>query len=314
MTSTPGTSAEASPVVTAVIVTYQSRATIGATLASIKPSRDARLIDVVVVDNDSRDGTPEHVHESFPWVRVIQAGDNLGFGRGCNLGFEHVETPYTLFLNPDATLSQEALETLLSFMQPRPKVGMCAPAIREADGTLQVAGVLPTPMGLIRDAIGLRGYPAIRDIQIGGEPFRTNWLCGAILLVRSGVFRAVKGFDPRFFLYFEETDLCRKVMNEGFELWAVGTAFAEHECGASTKQSGVSMAHQCIGEHYYRSRFYYLIKHHGWLAATLTEVGTIPLLGLRALFKRSLGRTDNGEFKERLAAPILRLPDPTELQ
>jgi GT2 family glycosyltransferase len=303
-----------SPFVTAVVVSYQSRRTIGATLTSLRSSKDAGLIDVVVVDNDSRDGTPDYVRESFPWVKLIQAGGNLGYGRGCNLGFEHVGTPYTLFLNPDATLSQEALETLLDFIESRPRVGMCAPAIREEDGTMQVAGVLPTPVGLMREAIGLRGYPAMREIQIGGEPFRTNWLCGAILLARSEVVRAVKGFDPRFFLYFEETDLCRKITNEGFELWAVGAAFAEHECGASTKQIGVSTAHQCISEHYYPSRFYYLIKHHGWLAATLVEVGTILLLGVRTLLKRGLGRADDGALKERLAGPILRLPDRVELQ
>ncbi len=293
---------------TAVIVSYRSRRTIGVTLESLEPSKSAGLIDVVVVDNASGDETSDFVRESFPWVKVIEAGGNLGYGRGCNLGFEHVSTPYTLFLNPDATLSMEALETLLDFMESRPRVGMCAPAIREADGTMQVAGVLPTPGGLIREAMGFRGYPAMREIRVGDEPFRTNWLCGAILLVRSKVFRAVKGFDPRFFLYFEETDLCMKIMNEGFELWAIGTAFAEHECGASTNQFDVVMVHQCVSEHYYKSRFYYLTKHHGWLAATAAEVGTIPLLGVRALLKRGLGRAD-GEFRERLAAPILQLPD-----
>jgi N-acetylglucosaminyl-diphospho-decaprenol L-rhamnosyltransferase len=267
---------------------------------------------VVVTDNDSGDGTAEYVREHFPWVKLVPAGGNLGFGRGCNLGFECVGTRYTLFLNPDATLTQNALETLLDFMESRPRVGMCAPAIREADGTMQVAGVLPTPAGIVRDAIGLGGYPAMREIQIGDEPFRTNWLCGAILLVRSEVFRALKGFDPRFFLYFDETDLCRRFMDEGFELWAVGAALAEHECAASTNELGMPMVHQCISEHYYRSRYYYLTKHHGLLSASLAELGSVALLGARSLVKRGLGRTDGGAFRERLAAPILRLPDRVE--
>jgi len=313
MTSTPKSTAEAggldAPIVTAVIVTYHSRRTIGDTLTSIKPSKDVGLMDVVVVDNDSRDGTPDYVRERFSWVKLIQAGRNLGYGRGCNLGFEHAQTPYTLFLNPDATLSREALETLLNFIESRPEVGMCAPAIREADGAMQAAGVLPTPGGLIREAMGLRGYPTMREIPAGGEPFRTNWLCGAILLVRSEVFRALDGFDRRFFLYFDETDLCRRMMNEGFELWAVGAACAEHECGASTKQLGASTVDQCISEHYYKSRFYYLTKHHGWLAATLTELGTIPLLGARTMLRRGLGRKGDGALRERLAAPILQRPD-----
>jgi len=301
-----------SPIVTAVIVTYHSKPTIGATLRSIKPSRDAGLMHVVVVDNDSGDGTAEYIREHFPWVELVEAGGNLGFGRGCNLGFEHVDTRYTLFLNPDAMLSQEALDTLVNFMESRPNAGMCAPAIREADGSMQVAGVLPTPLGLVRDAMGLGGYPALREIQIGGEPFLTNWLCGAILLVRSEVFRALNGFDPRFFLYFDETDLCRRFMNEGFELWAVGAACAEHECGASAKELGIPVSNQCISEHFYRSRYYYLIKHHGRFAATFAEVGSIVLLGTRAAAKRALGRTDDGAFTERLGAPILRLPESVE--
>lgn len=297
------------PIVTAVIVTYQSRRTIGATLRSLEPSHALGLIDVVVVDNESQDGTANFVREQFEWANTIDAGGNLGFGRGCDLGFEHVETPYALFLNPDATLSTEALETLIDFMERRPEVGMCAPAIREQDGTLQVAGALTTPLGLVRQTLGLPGYAALREIEVGGEPFRTDWLCGAVLLVRAEVFRIVEGFDPRFFLYFEETDLCRKVADAGFELWAVGTAFAEHECGASTKQLHEPMAGQCISEHYYKSRYYYLMKHHGWAAATLAEVATIGLLAARSVVKRGLGRSDGGAFAERIGAPILRLPD-----
>jgi N-acetylglucosaminyl-diphospho-decaprenol L-rhamnosyltransferase len=276
-------------------------------------SYEAELVDVVVVDNQSDDGTPEYVRDSFPWAQLVESGGNLGFGRGCNLGFTRASTPYTLFLNPDATLSKDALQTLLAFMDSHPSVGMCAPAIREANGELQVAGVLPTPMSIVRHAAGLSGYPSMREIEPGGAPFRTNWLCGAVLLVRSDVFARVGGFDPRFFLYFEETDLCRKVMDEGYELWAVGEALADHECGASTKQSGNTMAHQCISEHYYRSRFYYLIKHHGWAAAAMAEVATIPLLGARSLLKRVVGRSDDGAFAERISAPILKLPDRIEV-
>lgn len=301
------------PLVTAVIVSYRSRRTIGACLESVRPSHDSGLIRVRVVDNDSSDGTADYVRADFPWVELVEPGGNVGFGRGCNAGFEGADTPYTLFLNPDATLSEEALNTLIDFMESRPEVGMCAPSIREADGAMQVAGVLPTPAGLVREALGLRAYPVMREIEAGAEPFRTNWLCGAILLVRSEVFRAVGGFDPRFFLYFEETDLCRNIMDAGFELWAVGQARAEHECGASTKQLGASMAEKCVSEHFYRSRFYYLTKHHGWLSAGLAELAVIPLLGLRTLVKRGLGWGDDGALRERLSGPVLQYPDRVEL-
>lgn len=317
MAMTPASTAETTqpglPTVTAVIVSYRSQRTIGAALESIRSSHESGLLRALLVDNDGQDGTAEHVREQFPWVKCIDAGGNLGFGRGCNLGFEHVETPYVLFLNPDATLPEEALQSLVDFMEARPKVGMCAPSIQESDGAMQVAGVLPTPGGLIREALGLRAYPAMREIEAGAEPFQTNWLCGAILLARSEVFRAVGGFDPRFFLYFEETDLCRNIMNEGFELWAVGAARAEHECGASTQQLGAAMAERCVSEHFYKSRFYYLSKHHGRLPATLAELGVIPLLGLRTLLKRALGRGDDGALWQRLGGPLLQYPERVEL-
>lgn len=299
---------------TAVIVTYCSEQTIGAVLKSIEPSREAGLLDVVVVDNNSSDGTVHRIRSRYPWVNLIESDDNLGFGRGCNLGFEQVRSPYTLFLNPDATISKEALETLLDFMDSNPQAGMCAPAIREPDGTMQAAGLLPTPIGLLQEAFGLGGYEAFRKIQYGDKPFRTSWLCGAVLLVRSDVFRTVHGFDPRFFLYFEETDLCRRIADDGYELWAVGEALANHTCGVSTNQLSTLMSNQCVAEYYYKSRFYYLVKHHGWATAAFTELGAIGLLGGRVLVNRVRGRLDKGRFVQRLGAPILRLPERVERQ
>ena len=300
------------PPITAVIVSYHSRRTIGAALSTLRPSKDSGLLDVVVVDNDSSDGTPQYVREEFPWVKLVEAGGNLGFGRGCNLGFEHSRSPYTLFHNPDATLPHEALKTLFEFIDARPEVAICAPSIREGDGLMQTAGVLPTPTGLLRQAVGLEGYPEMREIPSGAEPFQTTWLCGAMLLVRSDVFRRVGGFDPRFFLYFEETDLCRRIMEEGYELWAVGTACAEHECGASTKLLATSLVDQCASDHFYKSRYYYLVKHHGWLAATVAEAGVVPLLGVRSIARRIAGKDNDGAFKARIEAPILQLPAPIE--
>src|SRR5512139_2440690 len=130
---------------TAVIVTYRSRKTIAATLEGCRPAHDAGRLHVVVVDNASNDGTAAFVRGAFPWVEVVDAGGNLGFGRGCNLGFERVRTPYVLFLNPDATLGLESLTELESLLDAHPDVGIVGPGIRYEDGMLQRAGLLTTP-------------------------------------------------------------------------------------------------------------------------------------------------------------------------
>lgn len=186
---------------------------------------------------------------------------------------------------------------------------MAAPAIREPDGGLQHAGGLATPSSIIFSASGLtkikEGY---RTIEPGGEPFCTDWLCGGILLIRREAFLQLNGFDPRYFLYFDETDLCRRAGDAGMELWAVGTAVGYHDVGASAKQVTEHLISGCIPEHYYRSRFYYLRKFFGTPAAVATELLEIALLALRALVRIFRLRGYDHRLQERLAGPIARVP------
>lgn len=94
---------------------------------------------------------------------------------------------------------------------------------------------------------------------------------GAVLLLRCAMLGEIGAFDPRFFLYFEETDLCRRASSAGWGIWAIGTAVADHLDAASAKSLQRRMFQTCIAEHYFRSRFYYLEKHFGWPAAVATE-------------------------------------------
>jgi N-acetylglucosaminyl-diphospho-decaprenol L-rhamnosyltransferase len=141
-----------------------------------------------------------------------------------------------------------------------------------------------------------------------GEPaFRTDWLCGAVLLGRRSVLARMGGFDPRIFLYFEETDLCRRLLDAGMELWAVGAARATHVGGSSTKSVSFRKTRGCVAEHYYESRFYYLSKHHGYPAAVVAELGELGLLCMWSV-GRWLLRRDGTAFRERIRSPVLRKP------
>lgn len=126
-------------------------------------------------------------------------------------------------------------------------------------------------------------------------------------MIRTHLAQQLGGFDPRFFLYWEETDLCRRSQHLGLETWAVGTAIAAHICGASSEDNGTRI-HGCIGKHYYQSRRYYMIKHHGWLAATGMDVVEFVLLFLRTVVDVLRG---NGakRLRPRLQAPLFSLPD-----
>jgi GT2 family glycosyltransferase len=186
---------------------------------------------------------------------------------------------------------------------------MVAPAIRESDGSWQHTGGLLTPWGMIRAVAGSWAQPpGARTIREGDAPVRTDWLCGAALMVRSKLFRELGGFDPRFFLYFEETDLCRRAAKAGAELWAVGSAVAEHSSGASALVAGEVLRGSRSRDHFFRSRFYYLAKHHGYFQAVSAELAELVFLAFHSLRHRLRGRRGSGPFGERLRAPLLRTP------
>jgi len=293
------------PRVTAVLVAYRSRSTIDPALEALRPAHEAGWLAAVVVDNASDDGTADHVAAAHPWVTLVRSPENAGFGRGCNLGFERVRSPYLLLLNPDASIAPDAVEELVRFLEARPGVGIVGPAIVEANGALQVTGPLPSPRGLLTRALGREGER--RRIRPGEAPFPTGWVCGAVMLVRSELFRRLGGFDPRFFLYFEETDLCQRARALGAEVWTHGGAVAEHRTGSSARTESDDLYSDCIPEHYFQSRFHYLVKHFGWSRAAAAELAEVGVIAARAAAKRALGRGGEG-LRRRLAAPLLRRP------
>lgn len=299
--------------VTAVIVTYQSARTIANTLAAARRCYDENLLDVVIVDNNSSDGTRDIIGSESAWARIILTSRNNGFGRGCNIGFAQVTSAYTIFINPDAVIEPGAIRTMLGFMEQNPKAGIVGPATicRPHGGSeaLQPTGHRPTPWRLLKKWIPiLRCQPLDWAIVPGSAPCRTGWVCGAVLLIRTELMRRLKGFDPRFFLYWEETDLCKRAEDAGFEIWALGTALAHHVVSASSLPDHTRYAGFSIAKHYYQSRYYYMTKHHGRVSATIAELCEFVLLGLRSLVDvfRGLGPA---HFVSRRQAPLLSMPE-----
>ena len=297
---------------TAVLVTYQSARTIGPALAAARRCYDARLTDAVIVDNNSTDDTAEIVERQADWAHIVLSEENNGFGRGCNIGFAQVTSAYAIFINPDAEVEPDAIRTMLQFMDENPRVGIAGPAILEGGasggGDLQVTGDRMTPAKILRAALPHRGHPAnSRPIVPGSAPFRTGWVCGAVLMIRTDLMKRLRGFDPRFFLYWEETDLCLRAENAGFEVWAVGTAIARHVGGASSARDDTRIGGS-IARHYFQSRYYYMVKHHGRLAATIAEIGEFVLLGIGSLVDLARGRGLN-RLRPRMQAPLLSEPE-----
>ena len=296
------------PAITMIFVSYNSAETIGDALDSAREGYDAGLTECIVVDNVSQDTISELITNKYPWVEFIQSETNVGYGRGCNLGLERAKTQYVLFMNPDAVLPVDDLKILLDFMNDHPKAGLAAPAIIESKGSYQGAGPLPTPMGLIYKALGIRRKQWQHDpILPDAHACQADWVCGAVMMARRKVIKELQGFDPRFFLYYEETDLCKRVLQSGYEIWTVGQAVARHISGASAQGESKQLFGGCIAQHFFPSRFYYLIKHHGYIPAMIAETCDLIILLSRGFLPWLRGR-GRGEVRARLSAPILRQP------
>lgn len=299
------------PRVTVVMVTFNSKGTLPRALAGVKASFERGLCTCIVVDNDSGDGTADYVRDEHPWVDLVRAGANLGFGRGNNRGFARASSEYVLLLNPDADLTPTALLQLVEFLDREPRVGIAGPAIREPGHAAQPAFRFPRPSTMLRSALGrLGGASAVLAEPIEPRRYRVDWLCGAVLLVRRSLLQTIQGFDARFFLYFEETDLCLRALQAGFETWVLGDVVAGHYGGTSTKAVQRPMWEGCIAEHYFRSRYYYMRKHFGLLRATLAELAEVALITLHGTAKTMVGKDNQGRVRRRWQAPILRLPRP----
>ena len=265
------------PVVTVIIVTYNSIKHINAALAALFFSYSSGYLKCIVVDNASRDGTADFIASSHPWVNIIRSESNLGFGRGCNLGYQQVSTPYILIHNPDAVIESDSLKILELFLNTHKNAGIVGPAIIENENIIQAAGLMVTPISQFYSLLGFsNAFSQKKIIFPYNLPFQTSWVCGAMMFIRSDLYCQLGGFDPRFFLYFEETDFCRRATQKGYEIWAVGQAIAHHIGGESAKSTEKTMESSCITEHFNQSRFYYFVKHYGWFIG----IGTELLIGI----------------------------------
>jgi GT2 family glycosyltransferase len=203
------------------IVTYNNEATIAQTLDSIEHSTLTPGA-VIVVDNSSRSDTADLISARFPAVTLIPS-ENIGFGAGHNKAIRQVEgiSAYHLVMNPDVYFGEEVLERLVAFMDEHPAVGLVMPRILYPDESVQhLCKLLPTPF----DLIGRRFIPGFLKPLFGKRLRRYEMrhkdynrmmgvphLSGCFMLLRTGVFREVGGFDERFFMYLEDVDFSRRI-------------------------------------------------------------------------------------------------------
>jgi GT2 family glycosyltransferase len=281
---------------------------------------------VVVIDNASGDGSADNlVASGFP-LEVIFNETNRGFAAACNQGAALGHNKYILFLNPDTRLSPQALPTAIRFMNSREASDVAICGLRLVDDlgrTTPSCARFPKPSHLIGRSLGIdRIAPRLVPPHLmlewdHGQRRYVDQVMGACLLIRRAVFEDLRGFDERFFMYFEELDLSLRARRRGWRSMFLPDADVFHEGGASSDQIPATRLFYVL-----RSRILYAYKHFKWWQAlSVTAAGlSVEMLGRLAYSTIKLSPTDAVDtikafVKTWAAAPeILRIaavPKPT---
>src|SRR5690606_29088553 len=198
-----------------VIVAYNAVAELSAALESLSAAPPSTPGEIVVVDNASTDDVSGLVRGRFPGVRLIEAGANLGFARGVNLGIRNSSSDYVLLLNPDTTVPPGAIDRLVAALQQAPDVGAIGPRLVDGTGRAELSfGRMYSPVSELRRKVWLgmqaRGVPFVQAAieRATSRERDVEWVSGACLLVRRSAGEGVGWLDERYFLYAEDVDFC----------------------------------------------------------------------------------------------------------
>lgn len=259
------------PRLSIIIVTYNSAGHVDECLRSLVERPPKVDHEILVVDNASTDGTAAAVRARWTGVRVIDAGENLGFAGGNNLGIRQSFGSAVLLLNPDTTVAAGAVDALAGAVDRRPDVGIAGPRLVDAAGRAELSwGNMVSPFAELRQKLMKRSAESLtrREREV-------DWVSGACLLVRRDAAEEVGLLDERYFMYLEDVDFCAAVRGRGWKVLFTPTAEVVHLRGQSR-----ATASAATEQAYRRSQLAFYEKHHPgwapWLRRYLKLKGKLP--------------------------------------
>lgn len=256
------------PTLTIIIVNYNVKDFLLQCLRSIERASHQIDVEVIVVDNRSNDGSLSYLRPLFPTVEFIELSENIGFGRGNNVGILKALGKYTLLLNPDTILADDTLTMMCNYMEYHSEVGIAGCKVLNSDGTFQVAcrRGFPTPWASFCKLFGLqRLFPKSplfarynQTFRSENETYYVDAVIGAFMFCDTEVLQKVGGFDPDYFMYGEDLDLCYRVSLTGKKISYYHETTTIHFKGESTKRSSMNEV-----KVFYNAMEIFAQKHYG---------------------------------------------------
>ena len=256
------------------------------------------LENIIVVDNDSSDDSLKFIINIDTHIRIIKNKINLGFAKACNQGAKDCKTDYILFLNPDAKLFERSIETPINFMEKQENKEVAIAGLQLLDEKGKVSrncARFPTPTrfiakALILDRLFPKYFPGHFMTEWAHNNTRTvDQVMGSFFFIRAKVFKRLKGFDERFFVYFEDVDLSYRVHKIGLRSVYISETNAYHKGGGTSEQVKAKRLFYSL-----QSRILYYYKHFSFFDATVTLFSTLFI----EFFSRIVFSAINGSFFE----------------
>jgi GT2 family glycosyltransferase len=262
-----------------VIVSWNAKDYLRKCLSLIRRETTGFEAETIVIDNQSTDGSPDMVRTEFPWVKLIESGNNLGFAKGNNIGLKMATGRYLALINSDVEIEKNCFQILSAYLENHPGVGLAGPRVLNTDRSLQRScRRQPTLWRSFLRAFAVDTvfpsltYPA-HDCERS-----VDVLSGCFWIARRSAVEQVGPLDEAFFMYAEDVDWCRRFSAAGWSVVYVPAAQVVHHGGASSANAPIRFYLEM-----YRASFQYFRKHQGPSAERILKAITLIHQGLRVV-------------------------------
>ena len=256
------------------IVNYNSRENLAKCLDSVYENiPSGSSLQVIVINNES-ESIGDNLN-SFPDVEAIEGKENLGFGRAHNLGARKARGKYILFLNPDTRILPDTIAELVRVFDSDEKIGVAGPLLVGESGDVE-----EEHYGFRKTLFSLVGSKLFRNGGKFAKLMEVDWISGGAMMIRKDLFSEMGGFDEKFFMYFEDVDLCLQAKKRGYRVVVDPKARIFHKGGQSFSDERLKK------KYYYASQDYYIRKNFGSWQAGLVKILRFPFYVKNVYFSK----------------------------
>ncbi|MGL6180130.1 MAG: glycosyltransferase family 2 protein [Tannerellaceae bacterium] len=290
-----------------VIVNYNQKYYLEQALVSLRAATVGFDIEIIVVDNNAVDGASAYLSSRFPEVTIISNVGNGGIAQGNNIAFRYVHGEYVLFMHPDILLGEDVLRTMCFFLDENSKVAGVGVRVIDAFGKYykESCRAFPTPSEYLMKVLGLSSlftnskqhkFAKLTSKVTRSRPYKIQSLWGAFMMVRTNVFRELGGMDENFFLYGEDLDFSKRLVDAGYETYCIPETVLHYQSKFTRDEN------RFFVKAYYRSMLLYFGKYYKSLSdlyPSCLKAAVMCRWTLSPLFKRNNDGVRELETKKR---------------